>query len=287
MEPRIWSSEELNFNQTYPGAFRLMATGDPLPTLTLSGDSLPDGLTYVDNGDGFAWVSGAPSDSAGGDGYAYAITAAQNSAGIYYAQAFGITVYGPAEFTTANTATFTASSASSFTVSATAPTAPILYTWDEEPVMAPGVELVDHEDGTAGLQGTPTTPGTYTINIGANTGFLTDDKDTTQLFTLNVNPAGTAIAPEITSADTLTWEVIGAPFSPDQLTVTSIGSPTPALSVEGTLPPGVNFIDNGDSTGALGADCQGSCLLKPRAPGFSTSRQRTTEAPLMRLRPSP
>jgi DNA-binding beta-propeller fold protein YncE len=124
---------------------------------------------------------------------------------------------------------------------------------------------VDHEDGTAGLQGTPIvadanldTPEVdpYVFTIGANTGFLTDADDTTQTFTLIVNEAGTLLPPTINSFDTLTWEVIGAPFSPDQLTVTSIGSPTPTLSIIGDLPPGVNFIDNGDSTGALGADCQ-------------------------------
>jgi DNA-binding beta-propeller fold protein YncE len=257
MEPRIWSSEELNFNQTYPGAFRVMATGDPLPTLDLFGE-LPLGLTYVDKGNGFAWVSGTPDITAGGDGYAYNITVS-NSVGVY-AQAFGITVYGPAVFTTLDTATFTAGSASSFTVSATAPTAPIMYTWAEEPVMAPGVELVDHEDGTAGVQGTPTLPGTYHFLIGANTGFLTDADDAAQLFTLVVNPEGTPLAPTITSGNTALFESIGAPFSPDQVTITSIGSPTPTLSIvikEGQtgLPAGVNFIDNGDSTGALGSGC--------------------------------
>jgi hypothetical protein len=259
MMPRIWSSEELNFNRGYPGAFRLMATGDPLPTLDLFEEvNLPEGLTYTDAGDGFPWVTGTPGPTAGGDGYAYNVTAT-NAVGSY-GQAFGITVYGPSTFTTGDRATFTAGSASSFTVSATSVTSPILYTWAEEPVMAPGVQLIDHEDGTAGVQGTPTTPGTYQFLIGANTGFLTDADDTTQLFTLIVNPEGTPLAPTITSGNTALWEAIGAPFSPDQVTITSIGSPTPVLSIVTTagqtgLPPGVNFIDNGDSTGALGSGC--------------------------------
>ncbi len=254
MAPRIWSSEEINWNRGYGGEFLLMATGDPLPTLQLFGDELPEGLTFVDNGDGTATISGTLGETTGGDGYAYTLVAT-NSQGVY-AQALGMTVYGPAEFITGDTATFTAGSASSFTVEATAVTAPILYTWDEEPVMAPGVQLVDNENGTASLKGTPTTPGTYQFTIGANTGFLTDADDTTQLFTLIINDPETAIVPEITSADTYTWEVIGAPFAPDPFTVTSIGSPTPELSVEGTLPPGVTFIDNGDSTATFGGDCQ-------------------------------
>jgi DNA-binding beta-propeller fold protein YncE len=263
MAPRIWSSEEINWNRTYDGiesgTFLLMATGDPLPTLELSGGTVPGGLTYADNGDGTATISGIPDGSTGGDGYAYTLTATSD-AGIY-AQALGMTVYGPATFLTEPTATFAAGSASSYTVEATAVTAPILYTWDEEPVMAPGVRLVDNENGTASLKGIPTTPDTYQFTIGANTGYRTDAFDTTQEFTLFVNAEGTAIAPEITSADTYPWEVIGAPFAPDPFTVTSIGSPTPALSVvtgdgQTGLPPGVTFIDNGDSTATFGGDCQ-------------------------------
>jgi len=263
MAPRIWSSEEINWNRGYPGEFRLMATGDPLPTLGLPG-TFPDGLTYaqiLEGGlpTGFATIGGTLGSTAGGDGYAYTLTAT-NSEGVY-AQALGMTVYAPAEFLTAPAATFTAGSASSFTLEATSVTSPILYTWAEEPVMAPGVQLVDNENGTASLKGIPTTPGTYQFTIGANTGYLTDASDTTQLFTLTINPAGTPIQPTFTSASTATWEVIGAPFAPDAFAVTSIGSPTPTLSVvtaEGQtgLPPGVTFIDNGDSTATFGGDCQ-------------------------------
>jgi len=259
MAPRIWSSEEINWNRGFGGEFLLMATGDPLPTLELFGDELPEGLSFVDNGDGTATISGTLGETTGGDGYAYTLVAT-NSQGVY-AQALGMTVYAPAEFITEPTATFTAGSASSFTAEATSVTAPILYTWAEEPVMAPGVQLLDNENGTASLKGTPTTPGTYQFEIGANTGYLTDADDTTQLFTLIINDPGTAIAPEITSADTFTWEVIGAPFAPDPFAVTSIGSPTPELSVatvgdQTGLPPGATFIDNGDSTATFGGDCQ-------------------------------
>ena len=259
MAPRIWSSEEINWNRGYGGEFQLMATGDPLPTLELFGGDVPEGLSFEDNGNGTATISGSLGEATGGDGYGYTLTAT-SSQGVY-AQALGMTVYGPATFLTEPTATFTADSASSFTVEATAVTAPILYTWAEEPVMAPGVQLVDNENGTASLKGTPTEPGTYEFEIGANTGYLTDEEDTTQEFTLIINNEGTAIAPEFTSADTYTWEVIGVPFAPDPFTVTSIGAPTPELSVvtaEGQtgMPPGATFIDNGDSTATFGGDCQ-------------------------------
>jgi len=139
---------------------------------------------------------------------------------------------------------------------------PIFYTWDEAALEAAGVQLVDNENGTASLVGTPTTLGTYTFLLKATTGCPVyeppfdpyADPDAQQTFTLIVKEGPSA--PAITSLDTDTWEAVGAPFSPDPFTVTSIGSPKPTLSVEGTLPPGVTFIDNGDSTATFGAACQ-------------------------------
>ncbi|MGE5141193.1 MAG: BACON domain-containing protein [Rudaea sp.] len=253
MEPRIWSYDEITFNRGYPGAFRLMATGDPLPTLGLLGD-MPEGLTYTDLGNGFSWVEGTPALTTGGDGYAYAVTA-MNAVGSY-AQALGITIYGPTEFLNTPEATFTAGSASAYMLQASSVTAPILYTWDED-LLPPGVLLMDNEDGTATVAGIATTPGTYTFTIGASTGYIIDP---TEVFTLNVNPAGTAMPPVINSPNMGAFETLGAPFAPDVVSVAATGSPMPTLSIvtkEGQtgLPLGVNFIDNGDSTGTLGSGC--------------------------------
>ena len=162
----------------------------------------------------------------------------------------------PAAITSGDTATFYTGSASSFTLTATGSPAPVFYTWDEAILSAAGVQLVDNENGTASLVGTPETAGTYVFTIYAMTVYPDDAEQT---FTLNV-VAGPS-APAITSLDTATWEAVGAPFSPDPFPVTSIGSPTPALSVvtavgQTGMPPGVTFIDNGDSTATFGADCQ-------------------------------
>jgi len=250
MEPRIWSSEEITWNRNFAsialGPFLVMATGDPIPTLTLLG-TLPDGITFVDNGDGTATVSGTPVTE--GE-YAFAVLAT-NATGTY-AQALGMSVNMPPTITSGNTATFTAGSASAFTVTGTGLPTPIFFTWDEEVLATAGVQLVDNENGTASLLGTPTTPGTYVFTINATTGC---PPDATQTFTLIVNSPGN-MAPTITSLNTVTWETVGAPFAPDPFTVTSIGSPTPALSVGPGLPLGVNFIDNGDGTATFGGGCQ-------------------------------
>jgi len=276
MAPRIWSSEEVTWNVDLPsiadGPFKVMVTGDLPMTLSLLGD-LPEGVTFVDNLDGTATIDGIPSDASaggcggtegegdpeGGDvcgGFAFALSAT-NAYGTYV-QALGMDVNTPPTIDSPNMTTFYVGSASSFTVYGTGLPAPIFYTYDEAILGTAGVQLVDNENGTASLVGTPTTPGTYSFEIQATTGFP-PEFEPVQEFTLTV-AEGTS-APEINSFDTATWEVIGAPFAPDPFTVASIGSPTPELSVvtaEGQtgLPPGVTFIDNGDSTATFGGDCQ-------------------------------
>jgi hypothetical protein len=277
MEPRIWSSEEITWNRGFgtvaDGPFMVMATGDPVPSLTLFGD-LPEGITYVDNGNGTGTVSGIPSDNiggidncgndSGGEGdpeggdpcgdYPFTLTAT-NSEGAY-AQALGMSVNIAPTIDSPNTATFYAGSSGSFTVFGTGYPTPIFYTYEEDVLEAAGVQLVDNEDGTASIVGTPTITDTFTFVISATTGC---PPDAVQQFTLIVEDGPSD--PTITSRNTATWEVIGAPFAPDPFTVTSIGSPTPELSVvtsdgQKGLPPGVNFIDNGDSTATFGGDCQ-------------------------------
>ena len=265
MEPRIWSSEEITWNRGFAtiadGPFQIMATGDPVPTLKLLGE-LPEGLSFnpvlTTDGlpTGFATVSGTPGPATEGD-YAFTVIAT-NSEGVY-AQALGMSVNTSPTIESSNTATFYAGSASSFTVYGTGYPDPIFYTWDEGMLEAAGLQLVDNENGTASLVGTPTTPGEYVFTLNATTGCPVDTNDLNhpdaeQTFTLHVNEGPSA--PVITSLNTDTWEAVGAPFSPDPFTVTSIGSPKPTLSVEGTLPPGVTFLDNGDSTATFGAACQ-------------------------------
>jgi DNA-binding beta-propeller fold protein YncE len=287
LAPRIWSSEEITWNRGFEtladGPFQLMTTGDLPMTLELLGE-LPDGINFLDNGDGTATIWGVPALTTGGAGacateaegdpeggdpcgdYAFTVVAT-NSQGVY-AQALGMSVNIPPTIDSPNMATFYTGSASSFTIFGTGYPTPIFYTWDEAALEAAGVQLIDNENGTASLVGTPTTPGTYTFLLKATTGSPVYagptyddllDPDATQAFTLNVIEGPSA--PEITSLDTVTWEVIGAPFAPDPFKVTSIGSPTPELSVvtnvgQTGLPPGVTFIDNGDSTATFGGDCQ-------------------------------
>ena len=106
--------------------------------------------------------------------------------------------------------------------------------------MPEGVSYTDNGDGTATLAGTPAagTGGVYRLTITAANGV---SPDATQEFVLTVGQPP-AISPS------------GALFTigrAESFTVTTSGFPAPALSVQGTLPAGVTFTDNGDGTATL------------------------------------
>ncbi len=249
--PRIWSAEEISWDQGTTHTWNLMATGDPVPSLTLVGTP-PAGVSFMENGDGTATFSGTPTALEGND-YAMTILA---SNGTPYAQAFGIAVLSLNNITSAPAAAFTEGVPGSFTVTTDGWLTPVVWAiWTNGPVgtlpgqMPPGLTFTDTEEGYAYLAGTPVagTAGTYTIEIHANGGYFMDG---TQTFTLTINTPGAPMAPVITSANAATM-VIGGVDPPVPFMVTSTGSPTPALTLSGTLPSGMTFLDNGNSTATL------------------------------------
>ena len=140
--------------------------------------------------------------------------------------------------TSANSTTFVVSAAGSFTVTSTgAPAA----TLTESGALPSGVTFVDNGNGTATLAGTPAagTANTYPLTLTAHN---TTAPDATQSFTLIVGQS-----PAITSSAATTFTVGTA----GTFTVTTTGVPAAALSESGTLPAGVNFVDNGNGTATL------------------------------------
>ena len=63
--PIITSSAAPTFQKARPASFTVRASGNPAPALTYVG-SLPDGMTFTDNGDGTASIAGTPSGSSSG-----------------------------------------------------------------------------------------------------------------------------------------------------------------------------------------------------------------------------
>ena len=221
------------------GSFTV-TTGHSFPADAALSESgpLPSGVTFVDNGDGTATLSGTPDVGSGGI-YTFVITAS-NGVTPDATQVFTLTDEEAPKITSANNTTFTVGTPGSFTVTTTGtPTSSL----SESGPLPSGVTFVDNGDGTATLAGTPDagSGGIYSFTITATNGVA---PDATQSFTLTDDEA-----PTITSADNTTF-VVGTPGS---FTVTT-GHSFPAnatLSESGPLPSGVTFVDNGDGTATL------------------------------------
>src|SRR5439155_7661126 len=101
----------------------ITTSGSPTVTTITESGTLPTGVTFTDNGNGTATLSGTPAPNTGN---AYTLTfTASNSAGAA-TQNFLLTVDQVPVITSVSTATFRVGSAGSFTVTATGFPAPTL-----------------------------------------------------------------------------------------------------------------------------------------------------------------
>ena len=144
----------------------MTSTGFPTAALSEVG-SLPSGVTFSDNGDGTATLSGTPAAGTGGT-YPITITAT-NGVSPDATQTFTLTVDEAPAITSGDSTTFTEGSAGTFTVTSTGfPTAAL----SEVGSLPSGVTFSDNGDGTATLSGTPAagTGGSYPITITATNG---------------------------------------------------------------------------------------------------------------------
>jgi ribosomal protein L24E len=91
--PAIRSSSSTTFRLGESGSFAVTTTGYPEPTISAAG-ALPHGVTLVNRHNGTGLLSGVPAATSGGT-YEFTITAS-NGTGSTVAQAFTLTVAGPA-----------------------------------------------------------------------------------------------------------------------------------------------------------------------------------------------
>lgn len=221
--------------QFIPADVQITTQGIPTPTVSCN-TPLPQGLAFVDNGDGTGTISGTPTVSGF---YVLTMETVNKSTTldntILLGIGPGVTTLAPT-FTCRNVVSVTQAHAASFTLTTTGtPTPTITLIYGSLP---PGMTL------TSGvLSGTPTTPGTYGCLFKAANGVT---PDATILVTVTVAP--NLIPPTFT---------VGAGYQlvyPNvtvAIPIAATGSPTPALSVTGTLPSGLTFTDHGDGTGAI------------------------------------
>ena len=235
--PLITNATSYSMEVGVSDSFTFTTMGYPLPTLSMTG-GLPTGVTFSDNGDGTATLSGMPAQGQG-NVYPLSITA---SNGILPddAQSFTLSVNEAPAFTSGTTANFITGNPGSFPITTRGyPVTAITYS--SIPALPASFTLVDNHDGTATLSGTPLDGegGIYTIDlIGKNSIGL----DATQ--TLKVTIGQT---PKITSTGSVTF-VEGKTGS---FVITTTGSPYPAITYTDSLPTGISLIDQGDGTALL------------------------------------
>ena len=237
--PQITSANQATFPPGTPTSFTVTTTGFPTGAamvISETGDPLPGSVTFVNNNDGTATISG----TATGSGDVNIVITANNGIAPNATQNFTIHRNQAPQITSANTTTFTVGAAGTFTVTTTGfPTNVALSETGSLPL---NVTFTDNGDGTATIAGTPNagTGGNYPITITGNNGVA---PNATQNFTLVVNQP-----PAITSANNVTFTVGAA----GTFTVTTSGFPTAvALSKSGALPANVTFTDNGNGTATL------------------------------------
>ena len=236
--PAITSAASDSFTVGITRMFTVTTTGSPISAITETG-ALPSGLSFVDNANGTATITGTP---AAGTGGSYPITIkANNTVAPADTQNFTLIVNDAPSFTNGGAAntTFTVGTAGNALVATTGfPVPTITFTG----ALPTGVTLTGN--GTATLSGTPGigTGGVYPIVITAANGIGTA---ATQNFTLTVNEA-----PTITSIDNVTFTagILG------NFIVTTTGYPklTMTISETGAVATNVSFSNNFDGTARLG-----------------------------------
>ena len=235
--PVITSLSSASTGMRVPFDFTITTSGAPTAALSEAG-SLPNGLTFADNGDGTADISGI---AVAGTAGTYPLTiSADNGIGDAVTQSFVLTVTtatSPPVITSPPTDTETVGVPFSFTVTTNGYPVPKFAKTGSLPS---GVAFTDNGDGTATIAGTASASAvaSYHLTITAKNSAGT----TTQAFTLIITKA--PVLKNVTNQTAKT----GTAYSK---TITAVGTPTPAITETGPLPAGITFTDNGDGTATL------------------------------------
>lgn len=264
--PSITSGNGATFTTGSAGTFTVTTTGFPTDTITdtnftgCTQQTLPSGVTFTDNGNNTATLSGTPAAGTGGT-YTVCVTAS-NGVGSAATQTFTLTVDQPAAITSANSTSFTFGTAGSFTVTTSGfPTATSITNLGFGgcvPTSLPaGVSFTNNSNGTATIASTTTGPaGSYTFCLNASNGV---GATATQTFTLTINKA----------SQTISWTppTTGTAGNSTTLSATGGGSGNPVVfTVDASSGSGVCSVSgtNGTTLNYLAA---GSCVVDANQAG--------------------
>ena len=209
-----------------PGTLTVSTSGYPVATLGETG-GLPTGVTFTDNGNGTATLSGTPTGAPGP--YTLTLTAS-NGVAPNAQQTYTLDVDAAPAITSAPAAAFVEGSAGTFDVTTSGYPVPVLT---ERGALPGGVTF----SPSGVLSGTATVPGSYTIQLYASNGVGTDAQQT---LTLTVESP-----PVFTSAASTSFNGgVASTFS-----VQATGNPPPVFTESGPLPTGVTLASDGQLSG--------------------------------------
>jgi hypothetical protein len=262
---QITSPAFLNVPWGQPVSFQVTTTGFPRPALSIDPTLLAPfpGLSFHDNGDGTATISGATKAGVGtirsgacitlnGQTTCSGITAKSAQGSV--TQPFALGVPSPPEpQLVVSSATFIAGVVNSFKVTTTGATTPVAFGFGYD--NPSWLHFQDNGDGTGILSGTPPveTSGTYTFNLSPYPNVNAPPSGPVTLFTLNVIGR-----PQFTSKNSASFTVGQA----SSFTISTNQSSGPIAEIGG-LPEGLAFIDNGNGTATVtGTPAAGSGGVK-------------------------
>ncbi len=264
--PAITSANSAIFTIGVSGSFTVTTSGVPTPSIKEMG-SLPNGLTFVDNGNGTGTLRGTPLVLVGGD-FGISFTA-QNGINPPAMQAFTIVLQQAPSITSANNATFAYGVPNSFTVTTTGFPAPSL---SESGALPPGVTFVDNGNGTGALSGTPTVSGTFPLVLSATNVVTTAQQN----FTLTV--AGLRVSPSPLDFRTVNLNTSHTA----SVTLTNVG--TAAVTVSGaSITPGTanaaayTFVNHCTTPLKAGKSCTIAVTFLGNAVGTLTATLNITD----------
>ena len=178
--PAITSANSAAFTVGTAGSFTVTTSGYPSPAIGRTG-TVPPGMTFTDNGNGTATLTGTPTT---GGSYPLSLTAS-NGVNPNATQTLTVTVSQAPAITSANSTTFTVGTPGSFTVTTTGTPTPAI---SRTGTLPSGLTFTDNGNGTATLSGTPAAGagGAYPLSLTASNGV---NPNATQTLTVTVNQA--------------------------------------------------------------------------------------------------
>jgi hypothetical protein len=245
--PAFTSRTTAGFTAGTAGSFTITTTGSPAASISTS-SSLPNGLTFQDNGDGTATIFGTPVDGGVPVGGTYTVDlTAANGIGRNATQVLIVTVLEAPTLGGATSGTFYVGTAHNVVITTSPNSPPNTARLTETGKLPSGLKFTDNGNGTASITGTaaPNTGGGYTLTVSArNTGGAA-----TETFLLQVDQQSGFVSSKNKTITTGTATFVSGVFN--YLPIQTFGYPAPALSEVGTLPDGVVFKDHGDGTASL------------------------------------